>query len=296
MHVTIQSQIGQNQDNENAYLIKGLNAKACGFNAITQIQCHVNTRCKWDHACFSLSFHHPLKLLSISLSKTSYLKDSVGVFCRVTANSYTVINTHIHFHTPPHQKEHHADSDVGEDNAHPDLVGQRVEEGEDARFGFGGFLDHDGDSQRHERFGEVDHLLSHQSDGQWGNCHVSLLQRESAKAEQDNPDVAPPVKFASSPGGSQGIPRTDEEYNPSSKVWVYPGSPPSWTCLENFQRMVPTRHPDQVPEPPQLSPFDMKVQQLYSVLPMDIRAQAEPNHPTEETHFGLILSVTTQSS
>lgn len=73
------------------------------------------------------------------------------------------------------QKQHDADSDVGEDDAHPDLVGQRVEEREDARFGLRGFFDHDGDSQRHERFGEVDHLLSHQSDGQRSHGHIRLL-------------------------------------------------------------------------------------------------------------------------
>jgi len=87
----------------------------------------------------------------------------------------------------PHQEEHHADSDVGEHDAHPDLVGQRVEEGEHTRFGLGGFLDHDGDSQRHEGFGEVDHLLSHQSDGQRGDGHVGLLQEDGEKRPWRSP-------------------------------------------------------------------------------------------------------------
>ncbi len=63
------------------------------------------------------------------------------------------------------QEEHHAHADVGEHDAHPDLVGQRVQEGEDARFGLLRLFDHDGDAQTHEGLGEIDHLLPDQSDG-----------------------------------------------------------------------------------------------------------------------------------
>ncbi|TWW67223.1 hypothetical protein D4764_02G0002640 [Takifugu flavidus] len=50
------------------------------------------------------------------------------------------------------------------------------------------------------------------------------------------------------------------------------------------------RHPSQMPEPPQLTPFDVEKQQFYSELLPDIRAshpisKAEPSHPAEETHF-----------
>ena len=68
-------------------------------------------------------------------------------------------------------------------------------------------------------------------------------------------------------------------------------SPTSWMCPENLQGEAPRRHPDQMPEPPQLAPFDAKEQRLYSELPPDVRAphpisKAEPSHPTEETNFG----------
>lgn len=88
-----------------------------------------------------------------------------------------------------YQKKHHTDSNVGENNAHPDLVSQRVEEGEDAWFGLCWFLDHDGDSQRHEWFGEVDHLLSDESDGQWGDGNVCLLQEHTDKNYQPKKKV-----------------------------------------------------------------------------------------------------------
>ncbi|MDW1502102.1 hypothetical protein, partial [Vibrio sp. YT-19(2023)] len=50
-----------------------------------------------------------------------------------------------------------------------------------------------------------------------------------------------------------------------------------------------------MPEPPQLTPFEVKKQQLYSKLPPDVRAphpisKAEPSHPAEETHFGRLYS------
>ena len=43
---------------------------------------------------------------------------------------------------------------------------------------------------------------------------------------------------------------------------------PSWLCPVNLQWKVPRRHPDQMSEPPQLSPFDAKELQFYSELQM----------------------------
>ncbi|KAK3523918.1 hypothetical protein QTP70_016734, partial [Hemibagrus guttatus] len=51
------------------------------------------------------------------------------------------------------------------------------------------------------------------------------------------------------------------------------------------------RHPKQMPEPPQLPPFDVEEQRLYSELLPGDRApypisKGAPCHPTEEAHFG----------
>ncbi|KAK3516174.1 hypothetical protein QTP70_005680 [Hemibagrus guttatus] len=51
------------------------------------------------------------------------------------------------------------------------------------------------------------------------------------------------------------------------------------------------RHPKQMPEPPQLPPFDVEEQRLYSELLPGDRAlypisKGAPRHPTEEAHFG----------
>uniref|UniRef100_A0A8C9WWX7 Ig-like domain-containing protein n=1 Tax=Sander lucioperca TaxID=283035 RepID=A0A8C9WWX7_SANLU len=48
-----------------------------------------------------------------------------------------------------------------------------------------------------------------------------------------------------------------------------PRPPPSWTCLEHLPREAPRGHPYQMPEPPQLAPFNAKEQRLYSELLTD---------------------------
>ena len=62
------------------------------------------------------------------------------------------------------KEQHDADADVGEDNAHPDLGGEREEEGEDAGRVLDRLLDHDADAEAHERFREVDHALADRRD------------------------------------------------------------------------------------------------------------------------------------
>ncbi|KAK3517823.1 hypothetical protein QTP70_018978, partial [Hemibagrus guttatus] len=61
--------------------------------------------------------------------------------------------------------------------------------------------------------------------------------------------------------------------------------------LKNTSRETSRRHPKQMPEPPQLPPFDVEEQQLYSELLPGDRApysisKGAPRHPTEEAHFG----------
>lgn len=73
------------------------------------------------------------------------------------------------------QEEHHAHADIRKHDAHPDLVGQRVQEGEHPRFGLLGFLDHDGNAQRHEGLREVNHLLPDQRDSQRGHSDFRFL-------------------------------------------------------------------------------------------------------------------------
>lgn len=54
-----------------------------------------------------------------------------------------------------HREKHDADADVTEYHAHPDLLGEGVQEAEDAGVLLDGLLYHDWDSQGHERLAEV---------------------------------------------------------------------------------------------------------------------------------------------
>uniref|UniRef100_A0A3Q2UKG5 SH2 domain-containing protein n=1 Tax=Fundulus heteroclitus TaxID=8078 RepID=A0A3Q2UKG5_FUNHE len=76
--------------------------------------------------------------------------------------------------------------------------------------------------------------------------HLGQLLRRNPKAFPGQPgDIVPPA----CPGSS-------------------PGPPPGGTCPEHLSREASRRHPDQMPEPPQLAPLD-----------------GEPRHTTEKTHF-----------
>ncbi|KAF7228520.1 zinc finger protein ZIC 3-like, partial [Nothobranchius furzeri] len=68
-------------------------------------------------------------------------------------------------------------------------------------------------------------------------------------------------------------------------------STPGWTCLENLTREASRRHPDQMPEPPQLALLDVEEQRVYSEPLPDDRAshpisKGEPSQSSEKTHFG----------
>ncbi|KAK3572117.1 hypothetical protein QTP86_022195 [Hemibagrus guttatus] len=73
---------------------------------------------------------------------------------------------------------------------------------------------------------------------------------------------------------------------PGSSLGPLPGG----ACPEHLPRETSRRHPKQMPEPPQLSPFDVEEQQLYFELlpgnsaPYPI-SKGVPRHPTEEAHF-----------
>ncbi|KAK3528059.1 hypothetical protein QTP86_020223 [Hemibagrus guttatus] len=70
-----------------------------------------------------------------------------------------------------------------------------------------------------------------------------------------------------------------------------PGPLPGGACPEHLSRETSRRHPKQMPEPPQLPPFDVEEQRLYSELLPGDRApypisKGAPRHPMEEAHFG----------
>ncbi|KAK3567837.1 hypothetical protein QTP86_027362, partial [Hemibagrus guttatus] len=72
-----------------------------------------------------------------------------------------------------------------------------------------------------------------------------------------------------------------------------PGPLPGGACPEYLSRETSRRHPKQMPEPPQLPPFNVEEQRLCSELLPGDRApypisKGAPRHPTEEAHFGCL--------
>ncbi|KAK3573107.1 hypothetical protein QTP86_013217 [Hemibagrus guttatus] len=69
-----------------------------------------------------------------------------------------------------------------------------------------------------------------------------------------------------------------------------PGPLPGGACPVYLSRETSWRHPKQMPEPPQLPPFNVEEQRLYSKLLPGDRApypisKGAPCYPTEEAHF-----------
>ncbi|KAL6468581.1 hypothetical protein MHYP_G00221050 [Metynnis hypsauchen] len=89
-------------------------------------------------------------------------------------------------------------------------------------------------------------------------------------------------------GGYRGTPRPAGRYSHANVSWVFPGV--SSQVDLPVTREASRRHPNQMPEPPQLAPLDVKKQRLYSESLPDDRtshpiSKGESRHPAEETHF-----------
>ena len=74
--------------------------------------------------------------------------------------------------------------------------------------------------------------------------------------------MAPGVAFQLLLGEPGAFPYQSRCISPPASSESAPQSAASWSCLENFQREVCRRHPDQMPEPSQLAPFDAEEQHL----------------------------------
>jgi len=85
---------------------------------------------------------------------------------------------------PGYDKEHTTDTQVSQQNIHPDIRGERIQEGEDARVCTIGLAVQNTYSKSHKGLGKVDDLLSNIGNCQWGNCKVSFLLTEIQKEKQ----------------------------------------------------------------------------------------------------------------
>lgn len=86
---------------------------------------------------------------------------------------------------PRHNKQDDGNCDVGENNAHPDLLAQRIQKAEDPGFLFDGLFYHDADAERHERFTKIDHAFSLGGDGDGCDRYVGLLRSRTVDVNAD---------------------------------------------------------------------------------------------------------------
>lgn len=82
---------------------------------------------------------------------------------------------------PGYDKEHTTDTQVSQQNIHPDIRGERIQEGEDAWVCTIGLAVQNTYSKCHKGLGKVDDLLSNIRNSQRSNGQVSFLQRETQK-------------------------------------------------------------------------------------------------------------------
>jgi len=76
---------------------------------------------------------------------------------------------------PGYDKEHAADPQVGEENVHPNIRRQRVEEGKHTGVGPVGLPVQNADPQGHKGLGEVYRFFPYVGDGERSNGQVSFL-------------------------------------------------------------------------------------------------------------------------
>ncbi|KAK3573583.1 hypothetical protein QTP86_028178 [Hemibagrus guttatus] len=135
--------------------------------------------------------------------------------------------------------------------------------------------------------------------GQW-RAHNDPTPTESGRRGSSlSRDAQTSLSPDTSSNSSGGTPRRSPEAFPGQlRDIVSPACPgsspeplPGGACPEHLPREMSRRHPKQMPEPPQLPPFDVEEQRLYSKLLPGDRApypisKGAPHHPTEEAHFG----------
>jgi len=83
---------------------------------------------------------------------------------------------------PADEEKDDTNGEIREDDTQPDVSVERVHEREDARLLLLRFLDHDADTELHERFTEVDDPLSRGSDRHWSDSDVGNLHVQSSSS------------------------------------------------------------------------------------------------------------------
>lgn len=121
------------------------------------------------------------------------------------------------------------------------------------------------------------------------SIHLLHLSWVGSQCYQGIPDIIIPSDILALHAGSRGFPRPDEMHKPSSDFWIYLRVYP--LLVGPLQREAARKHPNQIPKPPQLAPFQRDG--AAALLLSDVQAPhsiSEPSHPTEGNLFPRLYS------
>ncbi|KAK0151092.1 hypothetical protein N1851_007783 [Merluccius polli] len=99
------------------------------------------------------------------------------------------------------------------------------------------------------------------------SSYIRLFHLMDGLAGREEWSRSPGWVFYGSRPAAPAYKSSQAQYNPSTEFWVYVDV--SYQLDMPGKGKVPRRHPDPMPEPPQLAPFNTKEQRLYSKLPLD---------------------------
>lgn len=127
---------------------------------------------------------------------------------------------------PGYDKQHAADPQVGEEDVHPNVRRQGVEEGEHAGVGPVGLPIQDADPQGHEGLGEVYRFLPNVGDGERSDGQISFLRAAPREGGTEG-DKKKALETEAVPS-PQGHPQQSHcSYGPKNPPKHSPGVPPS---------------------------------------------------------------------
>lgn len=122
------------------------------------------------------------------------------------------------------------------------------------------------------------------------SIHSSRIGSQGQQAKQGVPhSPLPSHAFQLILGDPEALPGQMGYVVPPANSGSNSRSPPSWKCRVNLQRKASRWRPDKIPQPPQLTPFNKKEQQLYSELPLNVRTPNLISKALAQPRLGVLL-------
>lgn len=193
---------------------------------------------------------------------------------------------------PGYDKEHAADPQVGEEDVHPDVRRQGVEEGEHTGVGPVGLAVQNADPQGHEGLGEVDRFLPDMGDGERSDGQVSFLsvtRRERGTKGKKEAIRKPLPSLRSPPSPQLALLRGRSCSWHEEPRWEEPASARLLCFCSKVQRAVQLLWPPQSPPDRSAGWFGLFCLLKDSALPQNPKAPRTPAGAGSEAPAEAIL-------